>query len=186
MLHAGPWSVDGLALRPTEAKIGIFDNEPNPAEELWGLYLSRALPSWHTHVDLYYLGFDHKSVRYVQGTGREHRETIGTRVWSHTPTWDYDFEYGPTALGLVLQVWLALRLPAGMDQQLVWGMVVASLTGMFSTLVLQLPLHRAFNRSGASPELLRKLLRTDWIRKTADAVRLAATAIVLRQLLILR
>jgi hypothetical protein len=93
MLHAGPWSVDGLALRPTEAKIGIFDNEPNPAEELWGLYLSRALPSWHTHVDLYYLGFDHKSVRYVQGTGREQRETIGTRVWSHTPTWNYDFEY---------------------------------------------------------------------------------------------
>jgi hypothetical protein len=93
MLHAGPWSVDGLALRPTEAKIGIFDNEPNPAEELWGLYLSRALPSWHTHVDLYHLGFDHKSVRYVQGTGREQRETIGTRVWSHTPTWDYDFEY---------------------------------------------------------------------------------------------
>jgi hypothetical protein len=96
------------------------------------------------------------------------------------------FVVGPTVLGLVLQVWLALRLPVGMDQQLVWGMVVASLTGMFSTLVLQLPLHRAFNRSGASPELLRKLLRTDWIRKTADAVRLAATAIVLRQLLILR
>ena len=30
---------------------------------------------------------------YVQGTGREQRETIGARLWSHTPTWDYDFEY---------------------------------------------------------------------------------------------
>lgn len=93
MLHAGDWTADGLAVRPTETKTGIFDNEPNPAEELWGLYLTRALPSFHTNVDLYYLGYDHKSVRYTQGKGREQRETIGTRVWSHSSTWDYDFEY---------------------------------------------------------------------------------------------
>jgi hypothetical protein len=93
MLHAGHWIADGLAVRPTETKTGAFDNEPNPAEELWGLYLTRALPSLHTNLDLYYLGYDHKSVRYTQGTGREQRETIGTRFWSHTPTWDYDFEY---------------------------------------------------------------------------------------------
>jgi hypothetical protein len=93
MFHAGKWSADGLAVRPTAVKTGIIDNEANPAEELWGLYLSRALPCLHTNVDLYYLGFDHKSVRYVQGTGREQRETIGGRVWSHTSTWDYDFEY---------------------------------------------------------------------------------------------
>jgi hypothetical protein len=93
MLHAGNWTADGLAVRPTEVKTAVFDNEPNPAEELWGLYLTRALPSFHTNVDLYYLGYDHKSVRYQQGTGREQRETIGTRIWSHTPTWDYDFEY---------------------------------------------------------------------------------------------
>ncbi len=93
MLHAGPWTADGLAVRPTEVKTGIFDNEPNPAAELWGLYLTRTLPSLHTNADLYYLGYDHKSVRYTQGTGREQRETVGARVWSHTPTWDYDFEY---------------------------------------------------------------------------------------------
>ena len=93
MLHAGHWTADGLAVRPTEVKTGLFDNEANPAEELWGLYLSRALPGFHTSVDLYYLGYDHKSVRYAQGTGREQRETIGTRVWSHAATWDYDFEY---------------------------------------------------------------------------------------------
>ncbi len=93
MVHAGRWTADGLAVRPTETKAGIFDNEPNPAEELWGLYLTRALPSFHTYVDFYYLGYDHHSVRYVQGTGREQRETLGGRVWSHTPGWDYDLEY---------------------------------------------------------------------------------------------
>jgi hypothetical protein len=93
MLHVGHWTADGLAVRPTQTKTGVFDNEPNPAEELWGLYLTRTLPSFHTNVDLYYLGYGHKSVRYAQGVGREQRETIGTRVWSHTSTWDYDFEY---------------------------------------------------------------------------------------------
>ncbi len=93
MLHTGDWAADGLAVRPVETKTGFFDNEPNPTEELWGLYLSRALPPFRTNVDLYYLGFDHKSIRYTQGTGREQRETIGALVWSHTPTWDYDFEY---------------------------------------------------------------------------------------------
>ncbi len=93
LLRMRNWTADGLAVRPTEVKTGIFDNEPNPAEELWGLSLSRVLPPLHTNVNIYYLGYDHKSVRYAQGTGREQRETIGTRVFSHTPTWDYDFEY---------------------------------------------------------------------------------------------
>ncbi len=93
MFHAGPWSADGLAIRPTALKTGIFDNEPDSAKELWGLYLGRTFSSFHTNFDLYYLGYDHKSARYAQGTGREQRETVGTRVWSHTPTWDYDFEY---------------------------------------------------------------------------------------------
>ena len=93
MLHAGQWSADGLAVRPTAVKTGVFDNEPDSTKELWGIYLTRGLPSFHANADFYYLGYDHKSVRYAQGTGREQRETMGARVWSHTPTWDYDFEY---------------------------------------------------------------------------------------------
>lgn len=92
-LHAESWTADGLAVRPVQIKTGVVDNQPNSAEELWGLYLSRALPSLHTNLDLYYLGYDHKLVRFTQGTGREQRATIGARVWSRTATWDYDFEY---------------------------------------------------------------------------------------------
>jgi hypothetical protein len=62
-------------------------------------------------------------------------------------------------------------------------MAVASGAGAISTVMLQLPIHAAFNRNGYSPELMQKLLRTDWIRKTADAVRLAATAVLLHSLL---
>ncbi|AXC14047.1 hypothetical protein ACPOL_4781 [Acidisarcina polymorpha] len=49
--------------------------------------------------------------------------------------------------------------------------------------MLQLPVHAAFNRSGYSPELMRGLLHSDWIRKAADSVRLAATAVLLHQML---
>jgi hypothetical protein len=93
------------------------------------------------------------------------------------------FVVAPMALGFVLQIWLALRAPVGLDRRVVWVMVVANAAGAVSTVMLQLPIHAAFNRSGYSPGLMRKLLRTDWIRKAADAVRLAATAVLLYQLL---
>ena len=93
------------------------------------------------------------------------------------------FVVAPMAIGFLLQIWLALSVPLGIDPWVVWVMVIASAAGALSTVLLQLPIHRAFNQSGSSPELLRRLLRTDWIRKAADVVRLAATAILLHQLL---
>jgi hypothetical protein len=93
------------------------------------------------------------------------------------------FVVAPMAVAFLLQIGLAFWVPVGIDSRIAWVMVAASAAGALSTLMLQLPIHAAFNRSGYSPELMRKLLRTDWIRKAADAVRLAATAILLHQLL---
>ncbi len=93
------------------------------------------------------------------------------------------FVVAPMSIGFMLQIWLAFRVPAGIEPWVAWVMVVATATGVVSTLLLQLPIHAAFNRSGYSPGLMRMLLRTDWIRKAADAVRLAATADLLHQLL---
>lgn len=91
--HVRGWTADGLALRPTLVSTGSFDNQPNSAEELWGLYTSHPLQMLRTNVDLYYLGFGHRQARYVAGSGREQRETVGVRVWQRRPLWDYDFEY---------------------------------------------------------------------------------------------
>jgi hypothetical protein len=93
------------------------------------------------------------------------------------------FVVAPMVAGVGLQVWLAFDAPAGIDPMLAWVMIVASAAGAVSTVMLQLPIHAAFNRSGYSPELMRRLLRTDWIRKAADAVRLGATGLLLHQLL---
>ncbi len=87
------WTADGLALRPTSIATGRFDNQPNSAEELWGLYTSHPLGRRGANLDLYYLGFDHRRARYVSGTGREQRETLGVRLWERHAAWDYDAEF---------------------------------------------------------------------------------------------
>ncbi len=93
------------------------------------------------------------------------------------------FVVAPMVVGFVLQIWLACRVPPDVEPLVIWVMVVATAAGAVSTVMLQLPIHATFNRSGYSPELMRRLLRTDWIRKAADALRLAATVDLLHQLL---
>ncbi len=96
------------------------------------------------------------------------------------------FVVAPTAIGFVLQIWLVFHVPAGVAPAVAWVMLLASAAGAVSTVALQLPIHAAFNRRGYSPTLMRKLLRTDWIRKAADAVRLAATIVLLYQIVTVR
>jgi hypothetical protein len=93
------------------------------------------------------------------------------------------FVVAPMSIEFALQVWLSFRVPSGVEPRVVWVMVAASGAWALSTAMLQLPIHAAFNRSSFSPELMRKLLCTDWIMKAADAVRLVATADLMNQLL---
>jgi hypothetical protein len=92
------------------------------------------------------------------------------------------FVVAPTAVGFLLQILLLWNVPEGVDLRVLRGMVMASAVGGISTAVLQLPIHVTFNRYGYSPALMRKLLRTDWIRKAADGVRLAATVVLLHEI----
>lgn len=89
----------------------------------------------------------------------------------------------PMAAGFVLQIWFLFNVPPGIHPWIAWAMAAASAVGAASTVTLQLPIHAAFNRSGYTPARMQRLLRTDWIRKAADVVRLAATAVLLDQLL---
>jgi len=91
----GDWNVDLLAVRPTLDNSGYFNDPPNQATALWAIYAVhpfRLLPKGN--ADLYYIGLDNKSVPFDgQGTGREQRETIGTRLWGTTHHWDYNDEF---------------------------------------------------------------------------------------------
>jgi len=91
----GDWTVDLLAVKPTLENTDYFDNPPNHSQSFWAAYAVhpfRFLP--RGNIDLYYMGLDNKSVAFDgKGTGREQRETIGTRLWGTTEHWDYNDEF---------------------------------------------------------------------------------------------
>jgi hypothetical protein len=91
----GDWTIDAFALRVVLDNSGYFDDPPNHTASFWGVYAVRPfriLPGGN--VDLYYMGLDNKSVPFDgKGSGREQRETIGTRLWGTPGHWDYNDEF---------------------------------------------------------------------------------------------
>jgi len=90
----GDWTVDLLALKPVLDNSGYFDDPPTHTSSFWSAYAVhpfKVLPGGN--IDLYYMGLDNRAVLFDgKGTGREQRETIGTRIWGTTPHWDYTWE----------------------------------------------------------------------------------------------
>lgn len=90
----GDWTVDFLALKPTQENPSYFDDPPTHGQSFWAAYAVhpfKFLP--HGNVDAYYMGLDNQSVTFVgKGTGREQRETVGARLWGSTEHWDYNWE----------------------------------------------------------------------------------------------
>jgi hypothetical protein len=94
LLHSGDWEVDGWWGRPVLNRPDVFDDIPDPARSFWGVYSVLPLPLLpQGHVDLYYLGFENHDAVYVQGTGYELRNTLGTRLWGKPLPWEYNVEY---------------------------------------------------------------------------------------------
>ena len=58
--RGGGWQVDGIAVRPTRIAPGVFDDDINDAQALWGAYAVGRSPAWlpfGSALDLYYLGY---------------------------------------------------------------------------------------------------------------------------------
>jgi hypothetical protein len=89
------WTVDAFALKPVLNNSGYFDDPPSHGNSFWGIYTVhplRLLP--HGSIDLYYMGLDNQNVPFDgKGTGREQRETVGTRLWGSTQHWEYNDEF---------------------------------------------------------------------------------------------
>lgn len=91
----GPdWRTDAFAAAPVETNPGIFDDDFERGQRLWGVYA--VLPSlWFDcgKLDLYYLGFRQTDANFNQGSAREERHSFGIRVWGRREAWDYNFEF---------------------------------------------------------------------------------------------
>jgi Alginate export len=89
------WTIDGFAVKPVEVDPGFFDDAPIHGQSLWGVYAVRPLRviADDGKVDVYYFGLDKKQAHFNQGTARERRHTVGTRVWKSSQPLDYNYEF---------------------------------------------------------------------------------------------
>ena len=74
------------------SKKGVFDDGLNKNMKLWGMYSVLNNIPILKNADVYYLGVEKKKASYDDGSGRELRHSIGTRVWGKTRQWRYDLE----------------------------------------------------------------------------------------------
>ena len=85
--------VDAFATRPARTRRYLFDDEPDYGQALWGAYAVLPLPPLaHGYLDLYYLGLIRNQIRFDQGSARETRHSVGTRLWREKGVLDYNFE----------------------------------------------------------------------------------------------
>lgn len=89
------WSLDAFLVKPVSTGKGFFDDEPQNQQTFAGVYAvsPNGFLTKKGRVDFYYFGLDKKTARFNQGTAREIRHTIGTRVWNNVNSLDYNFEF---------------------------------------------------------------------------------------------
>jgi hypothetical protein len=92
--NLGDWQVDAFAAKPVQTKTGVFDDDSDSDQTVWGLYAVTPV-SWPPggNVDLYYIGLERKNATFEQGTADEMRHSVGTRIWGHQAGWDYNLEF---------------------------------------------------------------------------------------------
>ena len=94
MVRTGDIQVDGFATKPVETNRYVFDDGPDNNRALWGLYSVFPLPGIPKgNIDLYYVGYHNREARFDQGSARETRHSVGTRLWRTAKPIDYNFEF---------------------------------------------------------------------------------------------
>jgi hypothetical protein len=82
--------LDAFVVRPVNPRLHTFDDIRDETQLFWGVYATGPVPAVKgLSVDLYYFGLDHKNATFAQGVGREHRHTIGARLFGKTTGFDW-------------------------------------------------------------------------------------------------
>lgn len=93
--RVGKWRIDAAATKPVSDARGYFDDRTRRDQTFWGVHASHPFPflTKAAKVDVYYFGFDRKSVRFDQGAARDIRQTFGARFYNGGKRFDYDVEF---------------------------------------------------------------------------------------------
>lgn len=85
--------MNALVARPDEINPGSFDDADDHHQSVWAAGVFGPNPVIRDgSISLYYVGYDHKLVRFDHGAGRETRHTIGSRFTGKRKNWDYNYE----------------------------------------------------------------------------------------------
>ena len=85
--------IDGFATKPAQTNRYVFDDGPDNTKALWGTYAVLPFPPFpQANIDLYYLGLFRRKAGFDQGSARETRHSVGTRLWRTAAPLDYNFE----------------------------------------------------------------------------------------------
>lgn len=86
--------INAFATKPVQTNRHVLDDGPDQSQALWGTYAVlpvSLLPKGN--VDLYYIGLYRRNAIFDQGTARETRHSVGTRLWRSALPLDYNFEF---------------------------------------------------------------------------------------------
>jgi Alginate export len=87
------WRIESLLARPIETQPGVFDDQASDERLLWGVYATRsAVSTLPGAIEIYYLGFEDESGTFAQGSAREVRHSVGTRLSGVKAGWDWNWE----------------------------------------------------------------------------------------------
>jgi hypothetical protein len=93
MFQQADLKLDLFAVRPVNNLTGIFDDETSSTQALWGAYTTvhpEAIAP--VALDLYAFGFENSSYTLSDGTGADHRATLGVRGYGTLGRFDVVIE----------------------------------------------------------------------------------------------
>ncbi len=86
--------MDGFATKPAQTRQYVFDDGPDNDKGLWGAYTVFPVPVLpEGNMDIYYIGLFRRQAQFDQGSARETRHSVGTRLWRTKKPLDYNFEF---------------------------------------------------------------------------------------------
>ena len=89
--HTG-YKADFFYSHYVAAKKGIFDDGWNKNSQFWGSYWVINKVPVLQNIDAYYLGIWKRKATFDDGSGREIRHSIGSRIWGKKYDFKYDLE----------------------------------------------------------------------------------------------
>lgn len=88
----GALTLDLMALRPVDNRMGAFDDRSDQGQFLVGSYATWQGARPGNGLDLYLLGYGRDGARFASAVGDERRTSLGARWFALQPHWDANIE----------------------------------------------------------------------------------------------